>query len=112
MTVNSQQYADRIRQGEGTHSHIWIPTEAMHSVSASPSMDVSVNSGPLSSISLQSRDAAAGAKGVPHRCLTKGVPPGHMANTGDVARIRCWPACQQSQPQSGQYARCARTQVG
>ena len=60
--VNSQLYADRIRQGKGTYTlHIWIPTEARHSVSASPSMGVSVNSGLLSSMNLQSRDAAAGA---------------------------------------------------
>ena len=79
--VNSQQYADHhIRQYEGTHNH--TPAETVHNVNASPSMDVSVNFGPLSSISLQCQDAAAGAKGVRHRCLTKGVPRGHIADSG------------------------------
>ena len=65
-------------------THMLIPTRAVLNVNASPSMDVSVNFGPLSSISLHCKDAAAGAKGVLHRCLTKGVPHGHMADTGKL----------------------------
>ena len=68
-SVNSQQYADHhIRQCEGTHKH--TSAETAHNVNASPSMDVSVNFGSLSSRSLQRKDVAAGAKGVPHRCVT------------------------------------------
>ena len=44
----------------------------MLSVNASPSIDVSVNFGSISSRSLQRKDVAAGAKGVPHRCVTNG----------------------------------------
>ena len=50
-----------VRQCKGAHK--FTLTETMLSINASPSVDVSVNFGPISSGSLQRRDVAAGAKG-------------------------------------------------
>ena len=57
----------RVRQYEGAHKFTLI--ETMHNVNASASMAVFVNFSPLSSRSLQRKDVAAEAKGVPHRCV-------------------------------------------
>ena len=51
-------------------THMLTPTKAVLNVNASLLMDVSVNFSPLSLGSLHHKDAAAGAKGVPHRCVT------------------------------------------
>ena len=69
-TVNSQHAENCVHQCEGANK--FTLTEMMHSVNASLLMDVSVNFGPISSRSLQCRDVAARAKGVPHRCMTNG----------------------------------------
>ena len=59
-----------VRQCEGAHK--FTPTETMRSVNTYPSKDVSVNFGSLYSRSLQRKDVAAGAKGVPRKCVTNG----------------------------------------
>ena len=63
----------------------------MLSVNASLLMDVSINLGSLSSGSLQHKDIAAGAKGVPHRCVTNGRASSRAPDRRDkhgAARLR------------------------
>ena len=64
-----------IHQCEGAHK--FTPTVPMCSINAHLSMDVSVNFRSLSSGSLQCKDAAARAKGVPQKCVTYGQASSH-----------------------------------